>query len=197
MAKSRKEIIKMTTPTVADVVLQTKMRLPEVASPMHSAGDQLLSQPFSPPGMINQTPTRSFIPADLDLSDLRAPQPDGASALLSSKMVLPQPVPVLTVADQILRSTMHLPILRPEEPKPAYIPADVDLSVDVPSKEPTVADQLLRSTFTLPVLVKPQSVADRVLSTRMTLPGSSFSQAVARTADDSGKDKVRSVQPEL
>ena len=174
----------MKTPTVADVILQSKMQLPQAHEPAPTVAEQLLSQPFVPPEPIVEQQSTAYIPADLDLSDLKAPDQDGASALLSSKMKLPQFSRPQTVGEQIMSMKMDVPVMAPEQPPRSFIPADVDLSVKPVVSEPTVADQILKSTFTLPVMVKPESVADRILSTKMTLPGASFSQAVASTAVD-------------
>ncbi|AXH60166.1 hypothetical protein [Pseudomonas amygdali] len=144
--------------------------------------------------MTKEQPPRSFIPDDLDLSDLKAPDPTGLSALMGKKMNLPNLVRPETVAEQILKTRMPLPTLRPQEPEKAFIPVDVDLSVE--PRQPDGFDSLLKTPFTPPVLVKEPTVAERVLSTKMTLPGGSFAQAVALTAE-ADKPHTRSYQPEL
>ena len=181
--------------------LQTKMNLPEVPAPAPSAAQQILSQPFVAQVMTKEQPARPFIPDDLDLSDLKAPDPTGLSAMMGTKMNLPNLVRPETVAEQILKTRMPLPTMRPEEPERVFIPADVDLSVE--PRQPDGFDKLLKTAFTPPVLLKEPAlaereptVAERVLSTKMTLPGGSFAQAVALTTE-AGKPHTRAYQPEL
>lgn len=187
----------MTKPNFSDVISHTKMRLPEILPAAPSAGEQLLSQPFVPPVMTKEQATPAFIPDDLDLSDLKAPDATGANALLGIKMVVPNLVRPQTMAERVLKMQMTTPTLRGEEPHGVFIPADVDLSVapQAPAKPDGFA-QLLSMSFVPPILVKPQTVAERVLSTKMTLPEGSFSQAVALTADVQ-KRQERAFQPEM
>lgn len=191
------ETTAMNTPSF----LQTKMNLPEVPAPAPSRAQQILSQPFVAPAMTKEQPARPFIPDDLDLSDLKAPDPTGLSALVGTKMNLPNLVRPETVAEQILKTRMPLPTMRPEEPERVFIPADVDLSVE--PRQPDGFDKLLKTPFIPPVLVKEPvmaerepTVAERVLSTKMTLPGGSFAQAVALTTEVD-KPQARAYQPEL
>lgn len=174
--------------------LQTKMNLPDVPAPAPSIAQQILSQPFVAPVMTKEQPARPFIPDVFDLGDLKAPDPTGLSALMGAKMNLPNLVRPETVGEQVLKTQMPLPALRQEEPQRAFIPADVDLSVE--PRQPDGFENVLKTPFTPPVLVKEPTVAERVLSTKMTLPGGSFAQAVALTAEVD-KPQARAYQPEL
>ncbi|MDT8924679.1 hypothetical protein RBE51_17870 [Pseudomonas taiwanensis] len=128
------------------------------------------------------THSQACIPADVDLSVPARPNPGGV--LNGATMRLPEinrPAP--TVAETLLSTPMQLPIMAPAPSPVGHIPDDYDLMADLPVASPSPLEALRGRTMALPVMVKPESVAERLLRTPINLPAIGFSDAVKRTQE--------------
>lgn len=128
---------------------------------------------------VSANPTRPFIPADVDLS---IPQPQVKTGVLDgATMRLPEVAkPAPSRAEVLLATPMHAPVMSAEPPPRGYIPEDYDLMADLPVAAPSPLEALRGQTMTLPHMVRPETVAERVLRTPITLHSTRFGDVVKR-----------------
>lgn len=126
--------------------------------------------------------SRPFIPADVDLSTPARSNPGGV--LGGATMKLPEVgKPAPTAAQVLLSTPMQAPAVRTAPTPLGHIPADYDLMADLPVATPGPLEALHGRTMSVPVMVKPESVAERILRTPMNLPAIGFGDAVKRTLE--------------
>lgn len=124
-------------------------------------------------------PSRPFIPADVNLS---VPQPEAKAGVLNgATMRLPEvgrPAP--SRAEVLLATPMKAPVMAAEPLPRGHIPEDYDLMADLPAAAPSPLEALRGQTMSLPHMVKPETVAERVLRTPITLHSTRFGDVVKR-----------------
>ncbi|AYG48262.1 hypothetical protein DV532_28780 (plasmid) [Pseudomonas sp. Leaf58] len=124
--------------------------------------------------------SRPYIPADVDLGTPARSNPGGV--LRGATMKLPEVgKPAPTAADVLLSTPMQAPAVRPAPTPLGHIPDDYDLMADLPVAAPGPLEALQGRTMSVPVIVRPESLAERVLRTPMNLPAIGFGDAVKRT----------------